>query len=73
MSSMNISITQDVYAMLKRLKRGDQSFSDVIRGFMEEKDISRCYGLLSGHDEALEAIEKEASRARKQKWKGEAF
>lgn len=73
MSSLNISITEDVYGMLKRLKRGDQSFSDVIRSLAAGKDISRCYGLLEGCREELGIVEKEALRARRRKWKGAGF
>lgn len=69
MSSVNISITEDVYDLLKGLRRQGQSFSDVIRSMLEEKDISKCYGLLSGYKDELESVEREAIRARKQKWK----
>jgi len=73
MGSVNISITEDVYGLLRGLRREGQSFSDVIRGIIEEKDISKCYGLLSGYKGELEAVEKEATRARKQKWKEAGF
>ncbi len=73
MGSLNISITEDVYEMLKRFKREDQSFSDVIRSLAEGKDISKCYGLLSGCKEELGLIEKEVLRARRQKWKEARF
>jgi len=73
MSSLNISITEDVYGMLKRLKRDDQSFSEVIRSLVTGKDLSRCYGLLKDCGDEVRIIEKEALRARKQKWKGAGF
>lgn len=69
MSSINISITEDVYEMLKRRKKENESFSDIIRELAEQKDIMKCFGLLSNDKEGLEFIEKEALKARKQKWK----
>ena len=69
MSSINISITEDVYGMLKRLKKEDESFSDVIRNITQQKDISRCYGLLKEYKEDLKFVEKEAIKARKEKWR----
>lgn len=73
MSSVNISITEDVYGLLKGLRREGQSFSDVIRSMVEEKDISKCYGLLSGYKAELATVETEALKARKQKWKEAVF
>ena len=70
MSSMNISITEDVYEMLKRMRKKEESFSDIIRNLAGEKDISRCYGLWKGDEKAVRIIEEEAIKARKAKWKG---
>jgi len=69
MSSINISINEDVYKMLKGLKREDESFSEIIKSLISEKEISKCYGLLSDKKEDFEIIEKEASAARKGKWR----
>jgi predicted CopG family antitoxin len=69
MSSINISITEEVYNRLKSLKKEGESFSDVIRNMVKEKDISRCYGLFKGDDESVDIIRKEAKKARKQRWK----
>ncbi|HLC69359.1 MAG TPA: antitoxin VapB family protein [Candidatus Bilamarchaeaceae archaeon] len=69
MGSVNISITEDVYETLKRLKRKDESFSEVIRNLAGEKDISRCYGLWKGDNAAVEFIRSEAVKARKAKWR----
>ena len=69
MSSVNISITEEVYNLLKSLKQEDQSFSDIIRNLVQENDISRCYGILSGREKELSQVEDEAVKARKQKWK----
>lgn len=69
MSSVNISITEDVYRKLKKLKGGDKSFSEVITLLVErKKDITRCFGLLKG-EEGLKAIREEAARSRKAKWR----
>jgi predicted CopG family antitoxin len=69
MSSVNISITEDVYSMLKRLKKENESFSEAILNLIEEKDISKCYGILSEHVEELETIQKETDKSRKSKWR----
>ncbi len=69
MSSVNISITEEVYKKLKKLKGGDKSFSEVITLLVEKKkDISRCFGLLKG-DKGLDTIRGEAARSRKAKWR----
>ena len=69
MSSINISITEDVYDILRSLKKKDESFSEVIKRMTNEKDITKCYGLLKDYQEDLQIIEREALLARKQKWK----
>ena len=69
MSSVNISIREDVYEKLKRLKKEDESFSDVIEHLTENKDITRCFGLFGGDEENIAIIRKEAEKARKQRWK----
>jgi predicted CopG family antitoxin len=69
MSSINISITEDVYEMLKRLKKKDESFSEIIRSLVKQKDISRCYGLWKGDEKNIQIIKEEAARARKQRWR----
>ena len=69
MSSVNISITKDVYDLLSRMKKDDESFSEVIRNMAQKKDITKCYGLLKDYPEEMEFIEKEALKARKEKWR----
>lgn len=69
MSSINISINEEVYRMLKGLKREDESFSEIIKGLITEKEISKCYGLLATCKDDFEVIEKEALAARKGKWR----
>ena len=73
MGSVNISIKKDVYNKLKKMKKKDESFSDIIRELADEgKDISKCFGLLKGDGNA-ERIEKEAAKSRKAKWRGVPF
>ncbi len=69
MSSVNISITEDVYEMLKRRKKEDESFSDVIRELAGQKDIRKCYGLLKEYAAELEEAEQEILKDRKKKWR----
>ena len=69
MGSMNISITEEVYEKLKQLKRSEESFSDVITGLVEIKDIRRCFEISTGSKDELDMIEKEAMKARKGKWR----
>ncbi len=69
MGSINISINEEVYRMLKGLKRKDESFSEIIKSLIIEKDISKCYGLLSSSMEDFNIIEKEALTTRKGKWR----
>ena len=73
MGSINISITEDVYNKLRTLKKEDESFSEVIRNLTMGKDISRCYGILKDSKEGLDAVEMEAAKARKEKWKEAAL
>jgi predicted CopG family antitoxin len=57
MTSKNISITQDVYDILVKLRLGDESFSEVIIRLANEqkRDPLRFYGILS--EEAPEDID----------------
>ena len=51
MASYNISIKEDAYDFLKRLKVKDKSFSDVILEFKEnKKDIMAFFGTLKNID-----------------------
>ena len=47
MASKNISITEDVYDLLVKMKLGDESFSQTIRRLASERRISDCAGLWS--------------------------
>lgn len=63
--SKNISITEDVYEMLSRLKLEGESFSDAIRRLAERGSIIECAGLWSEMpEEEYQAIREGASKAR---------
>lgn len=47
MTSKNISLTEDVYELLKRMKMGEESFSDAIRRLAGRRRLSDCAGLWS--------------------------
>lgn len=47
MTSKNISLTEDVYELLKRMKMGEESFSDTIRRLAGRSRLSDCAGLWS--------------------------
>ena len=58
-TSKNISITEDVYEMLSRLRLDGESFSDAIRRLAKRGRLVECAGLWAG----LPAEEYEAIRA----------
>ena len=65
MTSKNISITEDVYEMLLRLKLEDESFSDAIRRLARRGRLSECAGLWRDmSDEEFEAVRCSALKAR---------
>lgn len=69
MGSVNISITKDVYDKLKKRKKKDESFSEIIGELVEEtKDVNKCFGLLK-NAEGFGAFKKAAKNARKGKWR----
>ena len=47
MTSKNISITEDVYKLLTRMKLKDESFSQTIRRLTKGRRLSECAGLWS--------------------------
>ena len=52
MVSKNISITEDVYDLLSKMKLGDESFSDTIARLVKGGGkLSDCAGLWSDMDE----------------------
>lgn len=71
MGTKNISIMEDVYELLVRSKRKEQSFSDIIRKeFSKKGKISECAGILSDltekqFSEMEKAIKKSKSYTRK--------
>jgi len=63
-----ISVSDDVYELLKSLKREGESFSEVIRRLAKKTSLSNFSGVLS--KEAAEEIEK-AIASLNEKMKGE--
>ena len=64
-TSKNISVSEDVYNMLVRLRLEGESFSDVIRRLVKRRRISECAGLWADMgDEEYEAIRGGSLRAR---------
>jgi len=65
MPSKNISITEDIYEMLSKLKLEGESFSDVIRRLAKRGQIAECAGLWSDMpDSEFQAIKDAASTSR---------
>lgn len=56
-TSKNISLTEDAYELLKKMKMGDESFSDTIRRLARRRRLSDCAGLWGDvPDEEMEAL-----------------
>lgn len=57
MTSKTISVSEDVYNLLKKMKLKGESFSATIRRLVKGRRISNCAGLWSDlSDEALEDV-----------------
>ncbi len=57
MTSKNISLTDDAYELLKKMKLGEESFSDTIRRLAKRRRLSDCAGLWADiPDEEMEDI-----------------
>lgn len=66
MTSKNISLTDDAYELLKKMKMGDESFSDTIRRLAKRRRISDCVGLWAEvPDEDIEVIKENIKEIRK--------
>lgn len=50
MSSINISIKQEAYDFLRKIKAENESFSDVILSFKKDQDLLRFHGKLKDID-----------------------
>jgi predicted CopG family antitoxin len=56
-TSKNISLTNDAYELLKKMKLGEESFSDTIRRLAKRRRLSDCAGLWADiPDDEMEAI-----------------
>ncbi len=65
MTSKNISLTEDVYEMLSKLKLEGESFSDAIRRLAKRSRLSECAGLWADMgDEEYQAIRSGSLKAR---------
>ena len=73
MGSINISLNEHAYAKLKRLKKKNESFSQAVVRLADEKDISKCYGILNVSNAELAAAQKAAAAVRSAKWRGALF
>ena len=72
MATKTISIMEDAYDMIARLKRKDESFSDVIRELATQrkgnvKEVLKCAGILNDviTDKDAEGIKKNILKHRK--------
>jgi predicted CopG family antitoxin len=67
MSTKTISIREDVYAHLRKAKRDDESFSEVIERLLSgpQMDLSSYFGALKDHP-LLDDLEKDSRRIREQ-------
>jgi predicted CopG family antitoxin len=64
-TSKNISLTEDVYEMLSKLKLEGESFSDAIRRLAKRNRLSECAGLWADmDDEEYQAIRSGSLKAR---------
>jgi predicted CopG family antitoxin len=58
MTTKTLSVTDDVYQILKRMKLKGESFSDTIRRLTERGSVADCAGLWSSMtDEELRKVE----------------
>jgi len=66
MGTKTISIKDEVYDMLRRLKREDESFGDVISRLArnEAVDLAEFYGLLKDRTERLDDLAEDVRQMR---------
>ena len=60
-----ISVSDDVYEWMKR-KKGDRSFSDLIREFMKKSDLSELEGI--GFSGNWEDVDEEIKKSSDETW-----
>ena len=67
MSTKTISIREDVYALLSKAKRDDESFSEVIERLLSSQrvDLSSYFGALKDHP-LLDDLEEDSRQIREQ-------
>ena len=66
MATKTLSVTDDVYQTLKRMKLKGESFSDTIRRLAERGSIAECAGLWAEMtEEELQRVEGAISESRR--------
>ncbi|MEM2914836.1 MAG: antitoxin VapB family protein [Candidatus Bathyarchaeia archaeon] len=68
MGTKNISIADEVYQILCKLKRDDESFTELIRRLAHGEDIKidEFFGVLKHRTEMLQNLQDDVRRIRKQ-------
>ena len=61
-----ITIMDDAYEILKRMKKKDESFSELIRRFNKEQktDLTKWFGILKGSKKRVKEFQEETRRIR---------
>jgi len=62
MATKTISLDEDAYNRLKNLKKGDESFSDIVKRIADEKSLLEVAGILS--EEEAEELRKNVEELR---------
>lgn len=62
MATKTISLDEDAYNRLKNLKKGDESFSDIVKRIADEKSLLEVSGILS--EEEAEELRKNVEELR---------
>lgn len=67
MSTKNISLDEDAYNRLKKLKDDGESFSDVVKKVTDERSLKEIAGIISNEEasEMKERIRKDREESRK--------
>jgi len=66
MTSRNISVTEDVYELLSRMKLEGESFSDAIKRLAGRRRLADCAGLWSDvSEEEMKAFQESVGGLRK--------
>ena len=71
MTSKNISITEDVYNKLLKIKRKDESFSELFLRLLEIQNVrlDKCFGAWNLSEEEEKEIWKDITQRSGRNWK----